>query len=67
MMKKLYIKTTMDKYELPIAVADSPLELATFLGMSKNTVSSSISHKYKGWSKVEVDFDESEVYLLNDE
>ena len=28
----LYIRTTADKYELPIAVADSPKELAQMLG-----------------------------------
>lgn len=30
-MKKLYVKCTTDKYELPIAVADSPGELANML------------------------------------
>lgn len=29
---KLYMYTTLDKYELPLAVADSPRELAEMTG-----------------------------------
>ena len=35
----LYIATTKDKYELPIAVADSTKELAEMLGIPHKTVS----------------------------
>ena len=34
----LYIATSRDKYELPIAVADSAKELAEMLGMEVRTV-----------------------------
>ena len=34
----LYVATTRDKYELPIAVADSSGELADMLGIPKKTV-----------------------------
>ena len=47
-MKKLYVKCTTDKYELPIAVADSPGELANMLGVTTGTVRSSTS-KRKKW------------------
>lgn len=56
----LYIKVTQDKFELPIAVADTARELADMVGTSKNTVYSSIWHEKNGntWSnykKVEVE------------
>lgn len=41
----LYLATTHDEYELPVAVADSPSELAMMLGTTANCISSSISHK----------------------
>ena len=39
----LYIATTTDKYELPIAVADSTKELADMLGIAHKTVSMMMS------------------------
>ena len=56
----LYIKVTQDKFELPIAVADTAGELAKMVGTSRNTVYSSIWQEQKGknWSsykKVEVE------------
>ena len=51
----LYIKSTGDDIDLIEAVAESPTELADMLNTSKNCVSSSISHKRKGWSKIEVE------------
>ncbi len=48
----LYVKTTLDKYEFPIAVADSAAELAKMLGKSPNTVHSSFSKKIKGWYRI---------------
>jgi hypothetical protein len=51
----LYIKTTLDKYEFPIAVADSAAELAKMLGKSPNTVYSSFSKKIKGWYRIPED------------
>lgn len=35
---RLYLRVTDDKYELPIAVADTQAELARMLGLSKNNV-----------------------------
>lgn len=57
---KLFLRTTNDKYELPIAVADSADELARMLGKSKNAVSSAISHGIRGWYRLEIDDGEDE-------
>ena len=57
-LKCLYIRTTTDEYELPIAVGESPKELAEILGTTPGCVSSSISHKRPGWYRVE-EYDES--------
>ena len=54
----LYLRTTTDKYELPVAVAESPTQLARLLGTTRGVVSSSICHKRPGWYKVEVEDDE---------
>lgn len=54
-MKKLYIAVTLDKYELPLAVADSPAELARLMGTTYNSVLSSIAHGYKGYKRVIID------------
>lgn len=51
----LYIRTTMDELELPIAVANSVTELAKMLNVSPNVVSSSICKHYKGWYKIQED------------
>lgn len=52
---KIYMKCTRDKYELPVAVADTPGELALMVGKSKGSVLSLISKKSRGWYKIEVD------------
>ena len=57
---KLYIKTTKDKYELPVAVADSAEELAAMVGTTKNNVYSCISKRYKGWKRVVIDDEEDD-------
>lgn len=59
----LWMKVTMDEYELPLAVADSSGELARRLGVSRSTVASVVSNaKKRGgrccYVKVEVDDDE---------
>ena len=38
MITRLYMAVTADKYELPIAVADSAAELARMLGRAVDTV-----------------------------
>ena len=45
---KLYLRVTKDKYELPVAVADSPRELAKMTGVSRDTILSSLSHVKDG-------------------
>lgn len=57
-IKYLYMATTRDKYELPIAVADSTKELAEMLGMEHKTVSMYMSpcNGYrKGFYKINVE------------
>lgn len=58
---KLYIKTTMDDLELPVAVAGSAKELAEMTGTTAASVSSSISHKHKGWDRVEVEDEDEDI------
>lgn len=57
-IKYLYMATTKDKYELPIAVADSTKELAEMLGMEHKTISMYMckSNDYrKGFYKINVE------------
>lgn len=49
---KVYMKVTGDKYELPIAIADSPKELAEMVGVKANSISSQITRAEKGYLKV---------------
>lgn len=39
----VWMEVTRDRYELPVAVADSAAELAEITGKRKNTISSNIS------------------------
>ena len=55
----LYMKTTKDRFELPLIVADSPKELAQKVGTTKASVLSALSHKQKGWARVKIEEDES--------
>ena len=57
---KLYMRTTKDKYQLPVAVADSPKELAKMVGTSPGVVRSCISRKKLGWASVEIPDEEME-------
>jgi len=41
--KKIYMMVTQDKYELPMAIADTPAELAEIVGTTRNAISSAIS------------------------
>ena len=59
----IYMKVTKDRYSLPVAVADSPKELAALCGVSPNAIYSGFSHEKKGdWKspyvKVVVDDDD---------
>ena len=51
----LYMKSTNDNLDLPIAVADSCAELARMLGLSLNSVYSMISKEISGYHKIEVE------------
>lgn len=53
--KYLYMYVTDDKYELPIAVADTMTELAHMLGKSVSCVHSSFSKGYRTYKKVVID------------
>lgn len=52
-MRKLYIVVTRDKYELPIAVSDTPQGLADMLGRTRNGILSCITHHKGGVMRVE--------------
>ena len=56
----LYVRTTADEYELPIAVAESPKELAQMLGIKVESVHRRFwrAHPTPHWYKVEVEEDE---------
>ena len=47
----LYMKVTRDEYELPMAVATSPTELARMVGVKKDNVSGGIYRREKFGSK----------------
>lgn len=49
----LYLRVTKDRYELPLAVADTPKELGEICGVSPGLISSCISHAEKKGFKSE--------------
>ena len=59
-MEKLYLKTTTDELELPVAAAESAAELASMLGKTKDVVQSSIAHHYAGWHRIIIEEDNDE-------
>ncbi|MBQ0113293.1 MAG: hypothetical protein KBT03_09210 [Bacteroidales bacterium] len=42
--KCLWLLVTTDKYELPLAVCDTAMELARIVGTSENTIYSAVCH-----------------------
>lgn len=44
----VWIKVSADEYELPVAIADTPSELARLCGTTANAISSTWSHFKKG-------------------
>lgn len=60
---KLYIKTTTDKYELPLIVEDSPTRLAHKLGLRPRSVATLCSKQKCGYHRVEI---EPDMYPDND-
>ena len=58
-LKPLYLLVTKDKYQLPLAVADSAAELARIIGVKQSTIVKSITHRRKSqYIRVYVDMDE---------
>lgn len=55
---KVYM--TKDIYSLPLAVAETPRELAEMTGIAPNSVRTMICKNYPGWEKVEIPDDEEE-------
>lgn len=64
----LYMMTTRDKYELPLAVADSTIELARMVGETPKRVydgcfqsgtTRSKGNRPRKWHKVEVEDDDT--------
>lgn len=60
----LYMMTTRDKYELPLAVSDTIAGLARMVGEPEKRVYNAFSNKSNGnkpkkWHRVEVDDDDT--------
>ena len=55
---KLYMKTTTDKYELPLVVEDSPAKLAKKLGLNRHSVATMCSKQKSGYHRIEIEDDE---------
>jgi len=47
-MDRVWMKVTCDEYALPMAIADTSVELAKMCGTTPNTVVSTWSHYQKG-------------------
>lgn len=60
----VYVKYDRCKPHLPIAIADTKEELAKMVGMSLNTVRSSLSHGVGSFAEVEIG--DLELYPDND-
>lgn len=60
---KLYMKTTTDRYELPIAVEDTPTKLARRLGLNRDSVATMCSKQISGYHRIEI---EPDMYPDND-
>lgn len=52
---KIYMRTTTDQYEFPVAIGTSPGELARKMKTTERSVLSSLAHKSQGWYRIEVD------------
>lgn len=52
--KYIYIATTFDKYELPVAVADTVKELSELTGANKKSIANRVSDGRSHFYRVEV-------------
>lgn len=60
-LKPLYLLVTKDKYQLPLAVADSADELARIVGVRQSTIIKSITQRKKSqYIRIYVDLEEDE-------
>ena len=56
----LYIKVTKDRYELPVAVAESKSELARILKVDPSTITCGLKRKVEQPVYLEVEVDDNE-------
>ena len=56
----VWMEVTKDKYELPVAIADSAVELAGIVNKTVNNIRSSASHGYGTYVRVVIEDEESE-------
>lgn len=55
MKNVVYMMVTRDKYELPLAIADTAAELARMLGRKERTIYSAMTQaKKKSWKSIYV-------------
>ena len=54
MMMKVYIMVTNDKFELPVAIADTVCELSRITGVDKRAIHSALSHVRSGKHKTSI-------------
>ena len=47
-MTRVWMKVSRDKYELPVAVANSARELGIICGVNEHTIYASMSHAKRG-------------------
>ena len=52
--KYIYVATTYDKYELPVAVADTVKELSELTGANKKSIANRVSDGRSHFYRVEV-------------
>ena len=48
MVKCVWMKVTQDEYELPLAIADTSVELAQICGTTANSIRSTVAKARKG-------------------
>lgn len=57
----LWLMVTKDKYQLPLAVADTATELAQIVGVTPATIIKSVTHRRKSrYIRIYVDMEEDE-------
>ena len=57
----LWLMVTKDKYQLPLAVADTAEELAAMVGVKPCTIVKSVTHRKKSrYIRISVDLEEDE-------